>query len=59
MEVSIKGKYTKTIFQNNSTGYTIGLFKVHDTDSEKLTDYLNRTITFTGYFHELNEVDTL
>lgn len=58
MEVSIKGKYTKTIFQNNSTGYTIGLFKVHDTDSEKLTDYLNRTITFTGYFHELNEVDT-
>lgn len=58
MEVCIKGKYTKTIFQNNSTGYTIGLFKVHDTDSEKLTDYLNRTITFTGYFHELNEVDT-
>lgn len=56
--VSIKGKYTKTIFQNSSTGYTIGLFKVHDTDSEKLTDYLNRTITFTGYFHELNEIDT-
>lgn len=58
MEVSIKGKYTKTIFQNNSTGYTIGLFKVHDTDSERLTDYLNGTITFTGYFHELNEADT-
>ena len=58
MEVSIKGKYTRTIFQNNSTGYTIGLFKVHDTDSEKLVDYLNGTITFTGYFHELNEVDT-
>ena len=57
-EVSIKGKYTKTIFQNSSTGYTIGLFKVHDTNSEKLADYLNRTITFTGYFHELNEIDT-
>ena len=57
-EISIKGKYTKTIFQNSNTGYTIGLFKVHDTDSEKLTDYLNRSITFTGYFHELNEVDT-
>ena len=57
-EISIKGKYTKTIFQNSNTGYTIGLFKVHDTDSEKLTDYLNKSITFTGYFHELNEVDT-
>ena len=57
-EVSIKGKYTRTIFQNNSTGYTIGLFKVHDTSSEALSDYLNRTITFTGYFHDLNEIDT-
>lgn len=57
-EISIKGKYTKTIFQNHTTGYTIGLFKVHDTSSMDLADYLNKTITFTGYFHELNEVDT-
>lgn len=57
-EISIKGKYTKTIFQNHTTGYTIGLFKVHDTSSPTLADYISRTITFTGYFHELNEVDT-
>lgn len=57
-EIWIKGKYTKTIFQNNTTGYTIGLFKVHDTNSSNIEEYLNRTITFTGYFHELNEVDT-
>ncbi len=56
--ISIKGKYTKLIFKNDSTGYTIGLFKVLDTDSQKLNDYINRTITFTGYFHELNEIDT-
>ncbi len=57
-DASIKGKYTKTIFANSTTGYTVGLFKVHDTDNEALTDYLNRNITFTGYFHELNETDT-
>ncbi len=55
---SLKGKFTKTIFQNHSTGYTIGIIKVSDTDSEELAEYINRSITFTGYFHELNEVDT-
>ncbi|MBQ8131158.1 MAG: AAA family ATPase, partial [Bacilli bacterium] len=54
----IKGKFTKTIFQNHSTGYTIGVLKVSDTDSEELAELINHSITFTGYFHELNEVDT-
>lgn len=53
----IKGKYQKSIYQNDN-GYHIGLFKVSDTNNEKLADYLNRVITFTGYFHELNELDT-
>ncbi len=57
MSTYIKGNYKRSIYQNAS-GYNIGLFKVHDTNDEKLADYLDRTITFTGYFHELNDVDT-
>ncbi len=38
-------------------GYTVGLFKVLETDPEN-ADFVGRTITFTGYFHELNELDT-
>lgn len=53
----IQGKYTKTIFMSG-TGYYIGLFKVSDVSDEKLAEYVGRTITFTGYFHELNEIDT-
>ena len=53
----IKGYYSKSIYQN-ATGYNIGLFKVSDTNDESLADYIGRTITFTGYFHELNNIDT-
>ena len=53
----IKGNYTKSIYQNG-TGYNIGLFKVSDTNDEALADYIGRSITFTGYFHELNNMDT-
>ena len=53
----IKGNYRRSIYQN-SQGYNIGLFKVTDTDDEKLVDYVDHIITFTGYFHELNDIDT-
>lgn len=53
----IKGNYRRSIYQN-SQGYNIGLFKVMDTDDEKLADYIDHIITFTGYFHELNDMDT-
>ncbi|MBQ9019486.1 MAG: ATP-dependent RecD-like DNA helicase [Bacilli bacterium] len=53
----IKGNYSKSIYEN-STGYVIGIFKVSDTDSEILSDYIGKSITFTGYFHELNNIDT-
>ncbi len=52
----IKGSYSKSIYENN-TGYVIGIFKVSDTDNELLSDYIGRSITFTGYFHELNNID--
>lgn len=57
MAIYIKGNYSRAIFQNN-TGYHIGIFRVNDTNDEKLADYIGRTITFTGYFHELNNMDT-
>ena len=53
----IKGTYSKSIYQNIS-GYNIGIFKVSDTNDEKISEYIGRTITFTGYFHELNNIDT-
>lgn len=53
----IQGKYTKCIFKNN-TGYNIGVFRVSDSNDPSLADYIGRSITFTGYFHDLNEIDT-
>ena len=52
----IKGNYRKSIFENDK-GYIIGIFKVKDTNVEVLEDYINKTITFTGYFEELNQND--
>ena len=49
----IKGNYRKSIFTSDK-GYVIGLFKVKETDNEELKMYVNKIITFTGYFHELN-----
>ena len=57
MASSIQGKYTKCIFKNN-TGYNIGVFRVSDSNDPSLADYIGRSITFTGYFHDLNEIDT-
>lgn len=57
MKYYIKGNYRKSIFRSDK-GYIIGLFKVRDTNKENLKDYINKTITFTGYFHDLNEDDT-
>ena len=52
----IKGEYKREIFSSN-TGYLVGLFKVKETNNQDWEKYLNTTITFTGYFHELNNID--
>ncbi len=57
LETYIKGNYRKSIYRSDK-GYVIGLFKIRETNDEELMDYVNRTITFTGYFYELNEDDT-
>ncbi len=56
MKIYIKGNFKKTIFKSDK-GYVIGLFRVKETNNTELEDFINKTITFTGYFHELNEED--
>ena len=46
----IKGKIIQDIFSNPSNGYTVGLFRIVDTDME---GYKNKVITFTGMFEEI------
>ena len=48
----IKGKFKNTIFEADS-GYKVGLFKVLETDDEDIS--VNKTITFTGYFADINK----
>lgn len=57
MKDYLKGQFKRSIFKSDN-GYVIGLFRVKDTNIESMKEYVNKTITFTGYFHELNEEDT-
>ena len=51
----IKGNFRKYIFKSDN-GFTVGLFKVRDSSSE-YKEYKNKTVTFTGYFSDLNDTD--
>lgn len=57
MEIYIKGNFKKYIFKGEN-GYIIGLFRIKETNSEEIEKHVDTTITFTGYFHELNMEDT-
>ena len=52
MKNFIKGTYYRNIFKSDS-GYIIGLFKIKETNDPDMMDFIDETITFTGYFHEL------
>ena len=51
----VKGNFKQYIFKSEK-GYVVGLFKIKDT-SDDLKSFINKTITFTGYFNDLNESD--
>ncbi len=53
----IKGKYKQTIYKSD-VGYNVGLFKISETNDPEMQDFVKKTITFTGYFSELNLDDT-
>lgn len=51
--IDIKGNFRKYIFKSEQ-GYVVGLFKIKESSDGKRK---NETITFTGYFTDLNEND--
>lgn len=53
----IKGVYKKCIFSNAENLYTVGLIKIKETDLDE--SLLEKTITFTGNFSNINLEDTL
>jgi len=53
---SIRGKFKQMIFESDN-GYKVGLFRVKEA-SDGMEDQINKTITFTGYFADLNGEDT-
>ena len=54
MQDFVKGVFKNTIFRSDK-GYVIGLLKVEETNMVEMKDYVNKTITFTGYFADINE----
>ena len=52
----IKGKFRQSIYKNDS-GYNVGLFKISETNDPEMEEFIKKTITFTGYFSELNNDD--
>ena len=53
----IKGSFSRSFFEGNN-GYLIGLLKLKETNIDVFEDYINKTVTFTGYFDSLNPNDT-
>ena len=54
MDKYIQGQFKKTIFKSDN-GYIIGLFKIKETNISNID--INKIITFTGYFTDLNDID--
>lgn len=54
----IKGKIRNIIYQNTDNGYAVAVFRVKETNSDLMKKYLNKTITITGTFLDLNSEDT-
>lgn len=54
MKNYIKGNLQKIIFDNEN-GYVIATIKIKETNDDELNDYINKSMTFTGYFDTLNE----
>lgn len=53
----IKGKIRQSIFASEN-GFFVGTFKIKETNDKNLKDFLNKTITITGLFVDINLEDT-
>ena len=49
----IKGKIKNVIYQNESNGYVVAVFRVKETDDSKLEELVNKSITITGTFTDV------
>ncbi len=54
----IKGKIRNIIYQNAESGYVVAIFRVKETNDSKMTEYINKTVTITGVFLDLNLEET-
>ena len=45
----IRGKFKQMIFESDN-GYKVGLFRIKETNQDEMADFVNKIITFTGYF---------
>lgn len=52
--MKVKGEVRNIFFKGNN-GFTVGVFKIKEIDSNELDEYLDKTITFSGSFIDLNE----
>lgn len=50
----IKGKLKKIIFHNNDSGYVVALFRVKETNDAFMHEKVNKTVTVTGVFTDVN-----
>ena len=50
----IKGKLKKIIFHNNDSGYVVALFRVKETNDVAMKEKVNKSITVTGIFTDVN-----
>src|SRR5574344_1848613 len=55
MKKYIVGNIHKIIYQSNSSPYKVGIFKVRETNDDEMEEFINKTISFTGSFSEINE----
>ena len=53
MTTFIKGTYYDNIYFNESNGYTVGLFKVIETNDEEMIPMKGKIINFVGNFYDL------
>lgn len=52
MNSYIRGN-VREVFYKTDKGFMVGIFKIRETNDKELERYVNRTITFSGNFHEL------
>lgn len=50
----IKGKVRNIIYYNQENGYAVAVFRIKETNNPNMEEYINKTVTITGTFLDLN-----